>query len=872
MSERGWERRAGRRGLLVLGATGAALVLAVLALLIPAPDGDPTGTARAEAQEKVQLHHYVGALHEHSGYSDGWPGSTPADYYASARSFGLDFLGSSEHSDNSDFPVVANEECLEPGSTAECIIADRQNPEDSLRKWEATAEQAEAATDDSFTGFRGFEWSSDRHGHLNVYFSKNYTNALTDGGNVDMETFWRWFTTRPEADGGSDGLATFNHPGDKSLRPWDPAFNWNDFEYVPEADDRMVGLEVFNGNKDYVARGWFTRALDKGWHVGAVGAEDKGHDRTDRWGAPEWAKTVLIARDRSEPALREAMLARRMYAVLDNEIRMELTAAGEHMGSRIARPEGSKVQIRASVTPGAGRLEIVGNGGEVVASAAGSTISYDATVTGEERYYFLRVLDPSGKPVAYSSPVWVRAGGPAPPRGEWVAGDLHVHTPYSHDSYGGPGDDNTGEDEAYLLGASVEENFQSAARRGLDYLAISDHNDVRSQSDPGFGAAGVVPLHAYENSLRGHAHMLGARSLYDNGDGSAAAVSNLADALRNDSGVFQANHPAYKTEDYPNDIDWEYRYEVRPDTVEVWNQASSGTNEQAVDYWEGWLDRGEKVGATGGSDSHYLATTESILGSPTTWVFVTEKSERGILEGIEAGRTSLSATPPAAGAARVFLEADADGDGVYESMVGDTVPAGSKLRARAEGAAGSYLRVLTDGGREAFAPVPVTGNRFGRSFRLPPDSTWARAEVYDPGVEEGLDASCEAPAGSDGTTCQGILPARAMTSAIYLKTYLKNTPPTVTAVRPAPGSTTRDRTPRIAATVSDAETELAKQSITLRVDGRPKTNFLYDRSTDRLVYPSRTLGYGRHTVEIRARDAQGLGGSKTWSFRIVRQR
>lgn len=242
-----------------------------------------------------------------------------------------------------------------------------------------------------------------------------------------METFWRWFTTRPEAEGGSDGLAVFNHPGDKSLSTTDPAFNWNNFEYVPEADDRMVGMEVFNGDKDYVTRGWYTKALDKGWHLGAVGAEDV-HEAVG-WGNPSLAKTVLISRDRSEPALREAMLNRRMYAVLDNAVRMEMTAGGEQMGSRISRAEGEKVQIRASVTreggassfvPADGRLEVVGNGGEVVAGATGSNISYDAAVQpgGEERYYFLRVLNGSGKPVAYSSPVWVRAGGPPAPRGE----------------------------------------------------------------------------------------------------------------------------------------------------------------------------------------------------------------------------------------------------------------------------------------------------------------------------------------------------------------------------------------------------------------------------------------------------------------------
>ncbi|TQS23289.1 hypothetical protein [Microbispora hainanensis] len=37
-------------------------------------------------------------MHEHSGYSDGWPGSRPADYFGSGRDkHDLNFVGSSEH-------------------------------------------------------------------------------------------------------------------------------------------------------------------------------------------------------------------------------------------------------------------------------------------------------------------------------------------------------------------------------------------------------------------------------------------------------------------------------------------------------------------------------------------------------------------------------------------------------------------------------------------------------------------------------------------------------------------------------------------------------------------------------------------------------
>jgi hypothetical protein len=280
----------------------------------------------------------------------------------------------------------------------------------------------------------------------------------------------------------------------------------------------------------------------------------------------------------------------------------------------------------------------------------------------------------------------------ARPGGEWLAGDLHVHTTYSHDSYGGPSDDNTGPDEAYTLGFGVAQDFALAAARGLDFLTISDHNDIRSQSDPGFGSAGVLGLAAYENSLHGHAQMLGATRLYDDGDSSAAAVQAVADALRADGGVFQVNHPASQSTSFPDDIDWGYGYEVQPDTVEVWNigpwlyqppAPSSNSNDDALRWWQGWLDRGARVGATGGSDSHWVSTSAAQgPGQPTTWVFAAGRSPAAILAALRHGRTTISSQPPALGGARAFLEADTPRPGEWDAMVGDSVSPRSHFRVR----------------------------------------------------------------------------------------------------------------------------------------------------------------------------------------------
>src|SRR3954451_6462309 len=241
--------------------------------------------------------------------------------------------------------------------------------------------------------------------------------------------------------------------------------------------------------------------------------------------------------------------------------------------------------------------------------------------------------------------------------GEWLAGDLHMHTWYSHDvlrpGYPVLPDDNTGPEAFYTTGYDVAQRFQQASDRGLDFIAISDHDDVRSFADPGFATAGVVGIPAYEASIRGYAQVLGARRYYNKGDGSLAAAERLADSVRAEGGLSQATHPAYRL-DQPyqgcacgscNSLHWKYGLDLRPDTVEVWN-AASPPNSVAEEYWGCWLELGERIAATGGCDGHWQSVNEFAgPGQPTTWVYARERSPRGVLEGIRDGRTVVASQP-----------------------------------------------------------------------------------------------------------------------------------------------------------------------------------------------------------------------------------
>jgi hypothetical protein len=367
-------------------------------------------------------------LHNHTWLSDG--SGDPARAFDSMRTAGLDVAALTDHSRwASLFLGLVGA----PGWTGI-----------DWRAWRRTASLADDANlDGEFVAMRGFEWSHAAFGHMNVWGSERFTDPLRTV--PTMGRFWRWLESR-----GSDGLASFNHPGTGRLR-------FGGFRYRPAMAARVVGLEIFNKTEDYLFkdtdRGGLSplvQCLDAGWRVGLLGVTDEhGAD----WGTPEGkGRAGLYVDECSRRAVLEALAARRFFASRIKGLRLDAalisTAGGSsgpaRMGTTLAHA-GGRVLMQIDLDRGEawwGRplsVQVLRPGRPMPALAATvearlprpdePVIAFEVDLDpADGDWVVLRVSDPSeppdtratgqlarqGRGIAYTSPFWLdQTGAPA---------------------------------------------------------------------------------------------------------------------------------------------------------------------------------------------------------------------------------------------------------------------------------------------------------------------------------------------------------------------------------------------------------------------------------------------------------------------------
>ena len=336
-------------------------------------------------------------MHGHTSISDG-KGSLD-DYFSFARDNAkLDFVVVSDHDFGNAAPWKMPKEA-----------------------WTLTQDKADQYTvNGKFVAIAGYEWTSQPkywtpeeplfkgpvkyYNHKNVYFASrvDYLFSAKDPAynspNLLAKAVMRHggLIQNNHLESGAEGRDQFDY---------EPAYASVIVNTEMWPDTMQYQGKTYTGNSEKVLRDF----LNKGGKTGFVGSTDT-HE-----GKPV-AKTAVLARELTRPAIFEALRHRRNYAVFNARIVLDFKIDGHVMGEEIE--SSGNPRIVADVK-GTDKIE------EIVIVRAGSVIHTLHPRTREIRfehedksfarssYYYLRVVqvdkdEHGNRSQAWSSPIWVR--------------------------------------------------------------------------------------------------------------------------------------------------------------------------------------------------------------------------------------------------------------------------------------------------------------------------------------------------------------------------------------------------------------------------------------------------------------------------------
>jgi hypothetical protein len=273
----------------------------------------------------------------------------------------------------------------------------------------------------------------------------------------------------------------------------------------------------------------------------------------------------------------------------------------------------------------------------------------------------------------------------------WYAGDLHVHSRESGDAR-----------------PSLDEIASLAESRGLDFVALSDHNTV-SQLDFIGDAQPRHPTMLFVPSIEfttyaGHLGAFGATVLPPFWLGFRGVDLNVAiDDLASTGGVVTINHPTLDLGTLCIGCAWKHPLrngEVRAIEVGVGGYDETGVlfDASAIAFWEGLAERGLHLAPVGGSDDHRAGVgsnqTQSAIGSPTTMIEAAGLSPAELVQGLREFRSVVKLRGP--GDPMIFLE-PRGGLGGFPGFAGNITASEATIRATVTGGKGHTLAWIENG-------------------------------------------------------------------------------------------------------------------------------------------------------------------------------
>ena len=300
----------------------------------------------------------------------------------------------------------------------------------------------------------------------------------------------------------------------------------------------------------------------------------------------------------------------------------------------------------------------------------------------------------------------------------WYAGDFHVHSRESGDAK-----------------PTLDAIATFARGRGLDFVALSDHNTtahLQFINDAQSRRPDLLLIPSVEfTTYAGHANALGATQFVDHKIGFEGATIAAADqAFAMQKAVFSINHPVLDLGPVCIGCSWKHEIPAHIGAIEIatggWMQSGRLFDERAIAYWDELNKWEHHLTPLGGSDDHSAGTamgkTDSPIGDPTTMVLADSLSAEAIIEAVRRGRTVVKLQGP--GDPMVDLTSG-------NARIGDTVnELRPTLTVTVTGGKGTVVRLVRNGQGLEFVPVDADPFTYKREVTIS-DNDRYRAEVWD---------------------------------------------------------------------------------------------------------------------------------------------
>lgn len=317
----------------------------------------------------------------------------------------------------------------------------------------------------------------------------------------------------------------------------------------------------------------------------------------------------------------------------------------------------------------------------------------------------------------------------------WYRGDLHMHT--AHSDGGCPSQ------SGKTVPCPVFFTAQAAATRGLDFIAITDHNSVSQYNamrelQPYFDKLLLIPGREM-TTFWGHFNIFGVTEFVDYRASAATGldINGILRDVRAKGGIASINHADAPTGEACMGCGWTPPAPVDPTLlagVEVINGGRVMLS--SADFWDAQLAHGARLSALAGSDNHNALIETGQPGSigwVTTAVEADELSVPAILNGIRQGRTFVDLT--ASHDKIVDLEATS---ATAKARMGESLTVAKEtplqITVHVRASPMSRVHLFLDGHEiAALPPLAVPGNdeRVSATWTSDGARHWLRAEVRD---------------------------------------------------------------------------------------------------------------------------------------------